>query len=659
MYLNYIEITNYRPYYGKQRINFDFNDKENITVILADNGSGKTSFVNALTWCLYGEELHDVKDKTEPLYNLQVAKEKEEYEEIPEISVQVIMNFFYMEKGIKKEFNISRELKFEKWGDNWNIPLNDYLIVTETDKDILEDELAQYRINNVLPKDMFHYFFFNGATLSNYFDNNADFNLKNSVEEISQISLIDKVCDHLVKTSDDLNKNFNKKQKNSGTINYYNKINKNNQEIHNLNTKKKDLSNSMKDAHTNIIRYEDKLSAIDSEKVNDLINARDDYSKQKNDLTDKIQYNTERYEKKVLELYPIVKLSDMLFEAYDIVDKAKEKKSAPPNIEKPLLQDILNDDMCICGVKLSENPECLKEIKRRLENISDLTTGQFYDEYFHIRELLKKMYEIPKINELKKDIDDDEKNLEECNIKLKGISDKLSKIDENSVNLYEKELKENKKRYANYEREKEYIIKKIEQLKKENETFEKKQSQKEEMEGELKELSDKLDFCNEAIKIGNSLNKKIKNHIREKINKNTKDQFTNIAWDYNKYNDVIVNEDYEIEITKSSGNIIKPDDLSDGEEHLLALSFIMALHSLSGFEVPLIIDAALESLDKTKRIEFIKGLHKYTYNKQIVFLFTDSQYTKDVRRNMLEHVAEEYGLFPSENKTEIRKYDKQ
>ena len=203
------------------------------------------------------------------------------------------------------------------------------------------------------------------------------------------------------------------------------------------------------------------------------------------------------------------------------------------------------------------------------------------------------------------------------------------------------------------------IIKKIEQLKKENETFEKKQSQKEEMEGELKELSDKLDFCNEAIKIGISLNKKIKNHIREKINKNTKDQFTNIAWDYNKYNDVIVNEDYEIEITKSSGNIIKPDDLSDGEEHLLALSFIMALHSLSGFEVPLIIDAALESLDKTKRIEFIKGLHKYTYNKQIVFLFTDSQYTKDVRRNMLEHVAEEYGLFPSENKTEIRKYDKQ
>ena len=390
-----------------------------------------------------------------------------------------------------------------------------------------------------------------------------------------------------------------------------------------------------------------------------LINARDKYSKQKNDLTDKIQYNTERYEKKVLELYPIVKLSDMLFEAYDIVDKAKEKKSAPPNIEKPLLQDILNDDMCICGVKLSENPECLKEIKRRLENISDLTTGQFYDEYYHIRDLLKKMYEIPKINELKKDIDDDEKNLEECNIKLKGISDKLSKIDENSVNLYEKELKENKKRYANYEREKEYIIKKIEQLKKENETFEKKQSQKEEMEGELKELSDKLDFCNEAIKIGNSLNKKIKNHIREKINKNTKDQFTNIAWDYNKYNDVIVNEDYEIEITKSSGNIIKPDDLSDGEEHLLALSFIMALHSLSGFEVPLIIDAALESLDKTKRIEFIKGLHKYTYNKQIVFLFTDSQYTKDVRRNMLDHVAEEYGLFPSENKTEIRKYDKQ
>ena len=97
--------------------------------------------------------------------------------------------------------------------------------------------------------------------------------------------------------------------------------------------------------------------------------------------------------------------------------------------------------------------------------------------------------------------------------------------------------------------------------------------------------------------------------------------------------------------------------MSDGEENLLALSFMMALHSLSGFEIPLIIDAPLEKLDKSKRLDFISELHEYTKDKQIVFLFTDSQYTDDVRAHMLKNIVDEYELKPSENKTEIVKHE--
>ena len=119
---------------------------------------------------------------------------------------------------------------------------------------------------------------------------------------------------------------------------------------------------------------------------------------------------------------------------------------------------------------------------------------------------------------------------------------------------------------------------------------------------------------------------------------------------------IIFYKDYKINITKSSGQVVSPGDLSDGEENLLALSFMMALHSLSGFEIPLIIDAPLEKLDKGKRIEFISGLHAFTADKQIVFLFTDSQYTDDVRSNMIKNIVDEYELKPYENKTEIVKH---
>ena len=99
MFLDFIEITNFRPFYGTQRINFGYNDEENLTIILANNGSGKTSLVNAFTWCLYGDELHDVRDKSEPRYNLRAAAEaEEEVSSGAEVLVSVKIRFYYFEE---------------------------------------------------------------------------------------------------------------------------------------------------------------------------------------------------------------------------------------------------------------------------------------------------------------------------------------------------------------------------------------------------------------------------------------------------------------------------------------------------------------------------------------------------------------------------------
>ena len=125
-----------------------------------------------------------------------------------------------------------------------------------------------------------------------------------------------------------------------------------------------------------------------------------------------------------------------------------------------------------------------------------------------------------------------------------------------------------------------------------------KREQTEIVSEELKVLREKIKFAESAMDIVTDLRKNVQNHIRKKINDKTNQQFTNIDWGYNKYTNVNIGNDYKITIKKSSGDEISPGDLSDGEENLLALSFMMALHSLSGFEIPLIIDAPLEKLDK-------------------------------------------------------------
>lgn len=657
MYLDSIEITNFRPFYGTQKIDFGFNDLENLTIILADNGSGKTSLVNALTWCLYGEELHDVRNKSEPLYNLRAAKELESNEtSINEVKVEVKIRFYSFEDEKKKYFSIYRSLSFQKWGNGkWGDAFADHLIVDETDKDILEDGVAQNAINNKIPKEMFQYFFFNGATLSNYFKNESELSLKTSIEQISQVGLIDKVYYHLVKTSDSINKRFNKK-KPKGGVNYNKLINEKMQEQQHKESEIKDNHNKIDIAIRNVNKCVEKLKQVDSGYVNELTQKRKNKESMEKKLKQNIKEDRKNYEKLILELFPIAVLFDELVDSINIADDARKKKTAPPQIERDLLNDILEDGFCICGVKLEDHPECVTELKKRLNNTSKIKQEVFYEDYYDLKKVLTKLKDLPKIESLRRTIKQNEENINEINIQINQISDKLAEFDIEDVREYERQSQKNKKIIEDLRKRNKSLSADINTLKKDIEKLKRKRSEAGELDGELKILNNKIKFCEEAITILSDLNNNVQKHIREKVNDKTRKQFTSINWAYDKYRDVTIKDDYKIVITKSTGQKITPGDLSDGEENLLALSFMMALHSLSGFEIPLIIDAPLEKLDKSKRIEFISGLHEYTSDKQIIFLFTDSQYTDDVRANMLQNIADEYELKPYENKTEIVKH---
>ena len=658
MFLDYIDITNYRRYYGTQRISFDYSSEENLSVILADNGSGKTSLVNALTWCLYGKELHDIKNRSEPLYNLKYAHELEEQSDINSMAVNVELNFHYFdEENNRKNLKISRQETYYRSEDNqWTASFYDDLFVDETDKEILENELAQDRIDDKIPEDMFQYFFFNGATLSNYFKNESETNLRKSVEEISQIDLINKVKDHLEKTLSYYNSEYSK-IKPKGITNYNAEIQEKKNQKRNFETKKENNYEKIDNATSNIDKYEKELEKVDKNSINLLTSERKKLENEVVELKDIIRKNTFEYENTILELFPIVILFDDIVKAYKIADEARKNKTAPPKIERQLLNDILDDGSCICGIKLDEHPECIEELKKRLKNTSNVDKETFYDEYYKIQNLLSKLNRISDIDHIKNDINQDKNNLKEKNIKIDEITEKIKNFNMDNVKIYEKELAKNKAKRESLRNENESLTNKIETLENDISRLETKRNEEKTLQGDLKELNNKIEFSEIALDEVNNLNKQVQKHIREKITKQTKKQFTSMNWAYKKYVDVDIAHDYQIKITKNSGDIVKPSDLSDGEENLLALSFMMALHSLNGFEIPLIIDAPLEKLDKSKRLEFIKGLHEYTANKQIVFLFTDSQYTPDVRNEMLNHVSNEYELVPYDNWTEIVKHE--
>ena len=56
------------------------NDENDLHIILAENGVGKTNILNAITWCLYNKEMH-LRDEESalPIVNSQVAEETRQY----------------------------------------------------------------------------------------------------------------------------------------------------------------------------------------------------------------------------------------------------------------------------------------------------------------------------------------------------------------------------------------------------------------------------------------------------------------------------------------------------------------------------------------------------------------------------------------------------
>jgi len=62
MLLKSIKLKDFRQFKGEQpKILFSTDLQKNVTVIMGENGSGKTSFAQAFTWCLYHDTDFEAK----------------------------------------------------------------------------------------------------------------------------------------------------------------------------------------------------------------------------------------------------------------------------------------------------------------------------------------------------------------------------------------------------------------------------------------------------------------------------------------------------------------------------------------------------------------------------------------------------------------------
>lgn len=159
MLLKSLLIKDFRQFKGEQRLSFATGSKQNVTMIMGDNGTGKTTLAQVFTWCLYGETTFEDRillckatsgamlPNTEETVRAELSLEHNDTEYI------IISEQKYRKDGtgrIKEIGQRSFVIAFKK---------------PDGTRDYVKELETEIRMKEILPKELAIYFFFDGERI--------------------------------------------------------------------------------------------------------------------------------------------------------------------------------------------------------------------------------------------------------------------------------------------------------------------------------------------------------------------------------------------------------------------------------------------------------------------------------------------------------------
>lgn len=157
MLLRSIKLENFRQFVNES-IEFSTDENQNVTLIIGDNGTGKTTFTQAFFWCLYGET--SFTDK-----NLLNRKISEEMTPDQKVTVKVVLKLTHG----SADYEIVRTQEYKKSYSNKisaaNTVLNVSVKLADGNTRYLKALECESEIKKILPKELSNYFFFDGERI--------------------------------------------------------------------------------------------------------------------------------------------------------------------------------------------------------------------------------------------------------------------------------------------------------------------------------------------------------------------------------------------------------------------------------------------------------------------------------------------------------------
>lgn len=621
MIINNIVIENFRCYYGKNELQLNQNGK--ITLIYGDSGFGKSSFLQFFRWMFYGDpDFGQNNDK--PIFNISAFNEMKTNEML-KVSGKIDFEHLGIKYSLSKEVYFCYALNIK----NVRAIKSDYSLLH-----LINDSWEKFngdvanKINTILPKGLSKYFLLDGEKARDIVLDSKE--LKLAIHQLFGLDAYANAITHL-----------GNKNKANSVLGVYHREMTSKMTSTTGNMSVSEMQENIQDLYETIElmkqKRRDVMATIETKN-----SRRDEIFKvlgqanNKDSLQQLLKMNREAitsHEKQIVDIrheigdlfykyYPYLFLSTLtskssttLREKNDLF--AASYKNVFENLSKPLLKEILEKDVCVCGRELDNNA------RMKINNIISVMPPDSYT--YQFGQFVSKSKNKIQLSQIK--VMEYEKLLSEITTHENKISELEASIHEKEEEL--KRLDDAKELVAELEQ----IKVDLDSLNREKAGYEGKIAQKK----QIFEIGNrKLDELIRNSKISSEMTEKIQffegikdsleeekarkeKEVKDTLNYCVRDIFKKLTTQTELDADQIqfVNDDFSLRTTYLTGGQLAVDEYS------YVIGIIKALQEckMENNENPIIIDAPFAFTGNSQSEHIFKTLP--SVSKQTILLTLD------------------------------------
>ncbi|AVH62936.1 AAA family ATPase [Nostoc sp. 'Peltigera membranacea cyanobiont' N6] len=647
MKLTSIKLCNFRSFYGTTpEMILAGGDAQNTTIIHGNNGSGKTSLLNAFTWVLY-DKFSAAFASIEQLVNKRAIAEAQKGQ-----AVECWVEIGWEHEG--KRYRVKRACRgYKNEGDfdagktqltmwvgaddgKWNIPIQQ------------PDDI----INQILPATLHQYFFFDGERIEEIVRSDK----KAEIAEATKIFLGVEVINRSIRHLGDAKKTLENDLKAIGDsetkqlLRQQEKIERERERITKRQTEIKEE-----------LEYQQTFKKETSNRLRELSAAKE-LQERWQDLESQKAANQEEYKKTKEALKKVISargytvlLSQTTSQFRGIINDLKQRGELTSGISREFVNDLLNSQRCICGAELHEGnhshthvstwlnkagssavEETAIRMSAQVDEIDKQAIG-FWEEVDR---------EQTRINQLRQSISQIEGDLD-------NIQERLRKDANEEISSLQKRLDEIESKIDELNREQGANQQQIAQLTTEIEGLN-KQIAKQKLNEDKQTLAQRrINATQDAIERLTEVRNRQEQQFRLQLEKRVQEIFMEIS--VTPYIPKI-SDKYELTLVENTTGVEAPVAASTGENQILSLSFIasiidkvrewsekrkmMMIPDSSTF--PIVMDSPFGSLDENSRRHIAKTIPQLA--NQLIVLVTKTQWRGEVEAEMTNRIGREYVL---------------